>query len=63
MVERCKKSHDWINIITVQGTCIVKTIPITKKLDVQTKKPIIVFMYYDFHFGLSDEKEYMLFAT
>jgi hypothetical protein len=41
----------------------VRTIPITKKLGVQTKRLKVVLVYYDFHFGLSDEEEDMLFAT
>jgi hypothetical protein len=33
-----KVSHNWgINIITIQGTSIVRTIHVTKKLGVQTK--------------------------
>jgi len=35
-----KISHDWgTNTITIQGTSIMITIPITKKLGVQTKRP------------------------
>jgi hypothetical protein len=35
-----KISHDWgTNVVTIQGIGIVKTIHVTKKLGVQTKKP------------------------
>ncbi len=35
-----KASHDWgTNIVTIQGTGIVKTIHVTKNLGVQTKRP------------------------
>jgi hypothetical protein len=34
-----KVSHNWeTNTIIIQGTCIVKTIHVTKKYSVQTKK-------------------------
>ncbi len=40
-----KVSHDWgINIITIQGTSIVKTIPITMKFGVQIQKTISLNM-------------------
>jgi hypothetical protein len=33
-------SHDWgTNIVTIQGTSIVRTIHVMKKLGVQTKRP------------------------
>ncbi len=35
-----KVSHDWgTNIITIQGTSAIRTIHVTKKLGVQTKRP------------------------
>jgi hypothetical protein len=35
-----KVSHDWgNNIVIIQGTCIVRTIPICKKLGGQIKRP------------------------
>jgi hypothetical protein len=35
-----KVSHDWgTNIVTIQGTSIVRTIHVMKKLGVQTKRP------------------------
>jgi len=46
-----KMSHDWGNItITIQGTGIVRTIPITKKLKAPTKHSKMS-IWYDFHFG------------
>jgi len=48
-------SHDWgNNTITIQGTNIVKTIPITKKLGALTKCPKLLICY-DFHDGIYDE--------
>jgi hypothetical protein len=56
-------SHDWkTNIVTIQGSDIIRTIPITKKLGVQTKIPK-VFVCYDFHFGIFDEEKNVMFAT
>jgi hypothetical protein len=40
----------------------IRTIPITKKLGVQTKKPKVLICY-DFHFGIFDEEEDMMFAA
>jgi len=38
-----KVSHDWgTNNVTIQGTCTIKTIPITKKLGIQTKRPEVL---------------------
>jgi hypothetical protein len=57
-----KLSHDWgNNIVIIQGTCIVRTIPIIKKLGGQTKRPEVL-MCYDFHFGISNEKKDVMFA-
>jgi hypothetical protein len=50
-----KVSHDWgTNIIIIQGIGTIKTIPITKKLGAQTKRPKVLICY-DFHFGISGE--------
>jgi hypothetical protein len=50
-----KLSHDWgNNIIIIQGTSIVKTIPITKKLGAPTKHSKVLICY-DFHFGISNK--------
>ncbi len=50
-----KMSHDWgNNIIIIQGTGIVKTIHVTKKLGAPTK-PSKVLVCYDFHFEISNE--------
>jgi hypothetical protein len=58
-----KVSHDWgTNIFTIHGTCKVRTIPITKKLGAQTKRPKNV-VCYDFHYGISNEEEDLMFAT
>jgi hypothetical protein len=57
-----KISHDWgTSIITIQGTNIIRTIPIIKKLGVQTKR-LEVLVCYDFHFGIFDEEEDVMFA-
>jgi hypothetical protein len=56
-------SHDWgTNTITIDETSPIKTIPITKKLVVQTKRPKVL-MCYDFHSGISDDEEDIMFAT
>ncbi len=58
-----KVSHDWgNNIVTIQGIGIVRTIPITKKLGGQTKRPEIL-MCYDFHSRISNEKKDVMFAV
>jgi hypothetical protein len=50
-----KVSHDWgNNIIIIQGTGTIKTIPITKKLGAPTKHSKVL-VCYDFHFGISDK--------
>jgi hypothetical protein len=50
------------NTITIHGTTTVKTIPITKKLGAQTKRPKVL-VCYDFHSTILDEKEDVMFAT
>jgi len=58
-----KISHDWgINSVIIQGTRTIRTIPITKKLGVQTKRPKVL-VCCDFHFGIFDEEEDVMFAT
>jgi hypothetical protein len=58
-----KVSHDWgTNIVTIQGTDVVRTILVTKKFDVQTKRPKVL-VCYDFHFGIFDDEEDVMFAT
>jgi hypothetical protein len=62
-VRDAKVSHDWgTNIVIIQGIGTIRTIHVTKKLGVQTKKPKVL-MCYDFHFGISNEKEDVMFAT
>jgi hypothetical protein len=57
-----KVSHDWgTNIVSIQGTDTIRTIPITKKLGVQTKRPE-VFVCYDFHSRISDNEKDVMFA-
>ncbi len=57
-----KMSHDWSNtIIIIQRTNIIKTIPITKKLEVPTKH-LEMFVCYAFHFGIFDEEKDLTFA-
>jgi hypothetical protein len=57
------KSHNWgINIITMQGIGTIRTIFVTKKLGGQTKQPKVL-VCYDFHFGIFDEEEDMMFVT
>jgi hypothetical protein len=55
--------HDWgNNIIIIQGVGIVRTILVTKKLGTPTKCPKVV-VCYDFHSGIFDEEEDLMFAT
>jgi hypothetical protein len=49
------------NIITIQGTCIIRTILVTKKLGSPTKRPKVL-VCYDFHFGIFDEEKDLMFA-
>jgi len=58
-----KVSHDWgNNTIVIQGASTIRTIPVTKKLGAQTKH-LKVLVCCDFHFGIFDEKEDVMFAT
>jgi hypothetical protein len=58
-----KVSHDWgTNTVTIQGTGIVKTILVTKKLDIQTKRPKVL-VCYDFHSRISDDEKDVMFVT
>ncbi len=58
-----KVFHDWSNnIIIIQGIGIVRTIHVTKKLGASTKHSKVL-VCYDFHFGISDEEEGLMFAT
>ncbi len=50
------------NTITIQGANTIRTIPITKKLGAQTKCTKVL-VCYDFHFGISNEEEDLMFAT
>jgi hypothetical protein len=57
-----KMSHNWgNNIITIQGVGTIKIIHVTKKLGAPTKL-LEVLVCYDFHFGISDEEEILMFA-
>jgi len=58
-----KKSHDWgNNTITIQGMNKIITIHVTKKPRAPTKCPKMS-VCYDFHFGISNEEEDLMFAT
>jgi hypothetical protein len=50
------------NIIIIQGTSTIRTIPITKKLGTRTKHPKIL-VCYDFHFRISNKEEDLMFVT
>jgi hypothetical protein len=59
-----KISHDWgTNTVTKQGTCTIRTIHVTKILGVQTKRPKVLLVCYDFHPKIFDEEEDMMFGT
>jgi hypothetical protein len=54
--------HDWgNNTIIIQGTSTIKTIHVTKKLGAPTKH-LEVLVCYDFHFGISNKEEHLMFA-
>jgi hypothetical protein len=58
-----KVFHVWgNNTIIIQGTSIIRTIPITKKLGAPTKRPNVL-VCYDFHSGISNKEEDLMFAT
>ncbi len=62
-MRNAKVSHDWgTDIATIQGIGIVRTIPIINKLGIETKKANILICY-DFHYGISDDEEDVMFAT
>jgi hypothetical protein len=62
MVDICKKSHDWgLNIVIIQGMDTIRTILVTNKLGVQTKK-LEVLICYDFHSGIFNDEEDVMFA-
>jgi hypothetical protein len=54
--------HDWgNNTIIIQGASIVRTIHVIKKLRAPTKH-LEVLVYYEFHHGIYDEEEDLMFA-
>jgi len=58
-----KVFHDWgYDIITIQKMGTIKTLLVTKKLVTPTKW-LEVLMCYDFHYGISNKKEDLMFAT
>jgi hypothetical protein len=55
-------SHDLANnTIIIQGLSTIRTITITRKLGAPTKH-LEILVCYDFHYGLSNEKEDLMFA-
>ncbi len=57
-----KVSHNWgNNFFIVQRIGIVRTIHVTKKFGAPTKC-LEVFICYDFHPGISDKEEDLMFA-
>jgi hypothetical protein len=55
-------SHDFANnTIIIQGLSTIRTIAITKKLGAPTKH-LEVLVCYDFHYGIFNEKEDLMFA-
>ncbi len=58
-----KVSHNWgTNPITIQRISAIRTIHVTKKLGIQTKRPKVL-VCYDFHYGISNDEEDVMFAT
>ncbi len=57
-----KVSHNWgTNIVIIQGNGIIGTIPITNKLGIQAKRPKVLICC-DFHYGISNDEEDVMFA-
>jgi len=57
-----KMAHDWGgNSITIQGNGIVRTITITKHLEVEVKRPE-VSLCYNYQNGIIDAEEDIIFA-
>jgi hypothetical protein len=55
--------HDLANnTIIIQGLSTTRTITIIKKFGAPTKR-LEVLVCYDFHYGISNEKEDLMFAT
>ncbi len=62
LLRDAKVFHNWDNItITIQGTNLVRTIHVTKKLGGPTKWPKVLICY-DFHSGIYDEEEDLMFT-
>jgi hypothetical protein len=63
LLRDAKVSHEWgNNIVTIQGTNIVRTIFVTKKLGAPTKHPKLL-VCYDFHSRISNEEKDLMFVT
>ncbi len=58
-----KVAHDWgNNIVTTQENGIVKTITITKHLGGEVRR-LKMLLCYDYHNGITNEEEDVIFAT
>ncbi len=58
-----KKVHDWgRNTITIQGNGTIRTIIITKHLGTEVRRPKML-LCYDYHNGITNEEENIIFAT
>jgi hypothetical protein len=50
------------NIITIQGNGTIQTIVVTKHLGINLKRPYVL-LCFDYHDGITNEKEYMMFVS
>jgi hypothetical protein len=58
-----KVAHDWgNNTLTIQGNGTIRTITITKHLGGEVRK-LEVLQCYDYHNGITNEEEDIIFAT
>jgi hypothetical protein len=58
-----KVAHDWgSNIITIQRNEIIRTIIVTKNLRDEVRRPKVL-LCYDYHNGITNEEEDIIFAT
>jgi hypothetical protein len=57
-----KMAHDWgSNIVTIQGNGTIQTITIIKHLGSEVRR-LEVLLCYDYHNGIIDEEEDIIFA-
>ncbi len=57
-----KVAHDWgNNIIMIEGNNIIQTIVVIKRLNINMKSPKVL-LCFDYHNGITNEEEDLIFA-